>query len=97
MSETTRKIAIVGGRTYCMPAYYDESAIDAEDLRSDGGITWIVGERVEGGTGEDHDTGRVIDDHGDGTVMVAWDSHVTTPAPVAILRALGCRDAGSRG
>jgi hypothetical protein len=44
-----------------------------------------VGDRVEGGEGEDHDTGRVerIDD---GMAFVSWDSGVKTPCPVADLQ-----------
>ena len=39
---------------------------------------WMVeGARVEGGEGEDHDTGRIAEIDGD-QVTVAWDSEVVT-------------------
>lgn len=46
-----------------------------------------TGDRVEGGQGEDHDTGRIESIDGD-TALVAWDSGVKTPAPLSILRAI---------
>ena len=49
-----------------------------------------IGTRVEGGEGEDHDTGRVIGyidpPQGECDVMVAWDSGVRTPAVSADVR-----------
>ena len=44
-----------------------------------------VGDRVEGGEGEDRDTGRVERIEGD-TAFVAWDSGVKTSAPISALR-----------
>jgi hypothetical protein len=48
---------------------------------------WI-GRRVEAGEGDDYDTGEVYGGVDAETVLVAWDSHVKTPAPVATLRVL---------
>lgn len=57
----------------------------AEALRDR--VEWSVGDRVEGGdTPEDRDTGRVIEVRADGTVVVAWDSGVSTRADAASLR-----------
>lgn len=44
-----------------------------------------VGMRVEGGEGEDHDTG-IVDSIDGETAIVRWDSHVVTPCPVKLLR-----------
>jgi hypothetical protein len=41
--------------------------------------------RVQGGEGEDHDTGYIIDVEGD-MATVAWDSGVRTPCPISDLR-----------
>ena len=46
-----------------------------------------VGDRVEAGEGDDHDTGRVESIDGD-TAFVSWDSGVKTPAAVSALRPL---------
>ena len=46
-----------------------------------------VGDAVEGGHGEDYDTGRIESIDGD-TAFVAWDSGVKTPAGVKMLRRL---------
>jgi hypothetical protein len=46
-----------------------------------------VGDAVEGGHGEDYDTGRIESIEGD-TAIVAWDSGVKTPAGVEMLRRL---------
>jgi small-conductance mechanosensitive channel len=46
-----------------------------------------VGDRVEGGKGEDHDMGRIVSiDWKTKVAVVAWDSLVMTPAPLDILR-----------
>lgn len=45
-----------------------------------------VGQRVEGGCGEDHDTGRVQAIDGD-QVTVAWDSGVVTTQAAELLTA----------
>lgn len=46
-----------------------------------------VGDRVEGGKGEDLDAGRVMSvDRKSKIAMVAWDSLVVTPAPFDVLR-----------
>lgn len=49
-----------------------------------------VGDRVEAGSGDDHDTGRVIrflaERVGECDVEVAWDSGVRTPAVSSDLR-----------
>ena len=56
-----------------------------------------IGTRVQGGKGEDHDTGTVVEDDGGdvgtlydptnqgGTVLVAWDSGVAAWSPVDLL------------
>ena len=44
-----------------------------------------VGDRVEGGKGEDYDTGRIESIEG-AVVIVAWDSGVKTPASLSSLR-----------
>jgi hypothetical protein len=44
-----------------------------------------VGDRVEGGEGDDHDTGRVIEIDGD-EITVAWDSGVRTTQPADLLK-----------
>ena len=49
--------------------------------------TFEPGSRVEGGIGEDHDTGRIERIDGD-IAFVAWDSGVKTPAPLCILAIL---------
>lgn len=43
-----------------------------------------VGARVEAGVGQDYDTGRVIEIDG-AMAIVAWDSGVRTPCPLADL------------
>jgi len=45
----------------------------------------LVGKRVEGGIGEDHDTGRVLGVIDARRVEVAWDSGVRTPAYISDL------------
>lgn len=49
---------------------------------------WNVGDRVEGGKGEDYDTGTIhsIDED---QVTVSWDSGVRTTQPASIIRLLG--------
>lgn len=44
--------------------------------------------RVEAGEGEDRDTGRIESIDGD-MALVAWDSGVKTPCPLADLRLAG--------
>lgn len=44
-----------------------------------------VGDRVQGGKGDDYDTG-IINSIEDGMAVVAWDSHVVTPCPVELLK-----------
>ena len=44
-----------------------------------------IGARVEGGEGDDYDTGTVREHLAGAQVLVAWDSGVTTPAPASIL------------
>lgn len=44
----------------------------------------MIGMRVEAGTGEDHDTGRV-DKIEDGKATVSWDSLIVTTVPVSFL------------
>lgn len=51
-------------------------------------ITFAVGDKVEAGEGEDHDTGTVIEVDGD-QVTVAWDSGQRTTQPVDALTG-GC-------
>lgn len=83
----------------CRDAGYDVTVVngevvfasdrDAEECghEEDWFITSLpaIGARVEGGDGEDHDTGTVRE-HLDGAqVLVAWDSGVVTPAPASIL------------
>ena len=48
-----------------------------------------AGQRVEGGAGEDHDTGRVVQMRGLGNVeaLVSWDSGVREWTPISLLRA----------
>lgn len=46
-----------------------------------------VGDVVEGGHGEDYDTGRIESIDGD-TAFVAWGSGVKTPASIKMLRRL---------
>ncbi len=48
----------------------------------------LVGQRVEAGAGDDHDTGTVERVMRSGAVFVSWDSGVKTPADVASLRRL---------
>jgi len=43
-----------------------------------------IDDRVEGGRGEDHDTGRVVAIDGD-QITVAWDSLVVTTQPAELL------------
>lgn len=50
-----------------------------------------INDLVRGGKGEDADTGRVVAIEGE-TATVAWDSHVTTSAPLSILTVIGHRD-----
>ena len=59
--------------------------------------TFQIGDRVQGGKGEDHDVGTVVEDDGGdvgtlydptnqgGTVLVAWDSGVRTWTPVSLI------------
>jgi hypothetical protein len=46
----------------------------------------IRGLEVEGGEGEDHDTGHVERIDGETMAFVSWDSGVKTPCPIADLR-----------
>lgn len=48
----------------------------------------LVGQRVEAGEGDGHDTGRVVAVIDAATVEVAWDSGVRTPCPIADLTLL---------
>jgi hypothetical protein len=50
-------------------------------------VAFSVGDRVEAGEGEDHDTGRVESIEGN-AACVAWDSGVKTPANLSALRQL---------
>ena len=52
--------------------------------------TFQIGDRVQGGKGEDHDVGTVVEDDGGGdvgtgAVLVAWDSGVRTWTPVSLI------------
>lgn len=47
-----------------------------------------IGARVEGGEGDDYDTGTVREHLAGAQVLVAWDSGVTTPAPASILEVI---------
>lgn len=48
-----------------------------------------VGDRVEGGDGEDYDAGSVISiDADNDAATVAWDSGVSTPADLSSLRVI---------
>jgi hypothetical protein len=49
-----------------------------------------VNDRVEGGSGDGYDTGRVVDVDG-GYVTVAWDSGVLTTIHPDIVRPVGTR------
>ena len=44
-----------------------------------------IGARVEGGEGDDYDTGTVREHITGAQVLVSWDSGVVTPAPASIL------------
>ena len=44
-----------------------------------------IGARVEGGEGDDYDTGTVREHMAGAQVLVDGDSGVTTPAPASIL------------
>ena len=59
----------------------------AASLRAgaEGHVTLDVGDRVEGGRGEDQDAGRVTAIDGD-QATVAWDSHITTTQTLSLLR-----------
>lgn len=66
---------------------YDES--DLSDIRrEDPSLLICVGDRVEAGKGEDHDTGRVERIDSEDMAFVAWDSGVKTPAAISDLRVL---------
>lgn len=47
-----------------------------------------IGMRVECGEDDDHDTG-VVDSVNGASAIVRWESGVTTPAPIILLRAVG--------
>lgn len=75
-------------------ATMDEALADAQGMRelfphADDVATFTIGDRVEGGLGEDRDTGRIvaliIPPKGECDVEVAWDSGVRTPAVSADL------------
>lgn len=59
--------------------------ITREEADARNAVTIQIGDRVEAGEGEGHDTGRVESIDG-ATAFVAWDSGVKTPADVASLR-----------
>lgn len=68
--------------------YYPQ--VPADDLAAGDvyeALCWEVGDRVEGGEGDDHDTGRVAVVRADGQVTVAWDSCIETTQPGSLLRA----------
>lgn len=66
---------------------YDES--DLTDIRrEDPSLLICVGDHVEAGKGDDHDTGRVERIDSLDMAYVAWDSGVKTPAAIADLRVL---------
>jgi hypothetical protein len=48
----------------------------------------MIGDRVEAGVGDDHDTGRVVRILTATTCEVAWDSGVRTPAAIIDLKRL---------
>ena len=65
-----------------------ERAVDGVARNAELSGEALVGQRVESGEGDDHDTGTVERVMRPGTVFVAWDSQVKTPADVASLRRL---------
>lgn len=44
---------------------------------------FAIGERIQAGRGEDHDTGQIIAAIDARLARVAWDSGVATPCPIA--------------
>lgn len=75
-----------GSDGYSLADYF---ATSGEYLGADAnGIEPVVdGARVEAGTGDDYDTGRVESIDG-AMALVAWDSGIKTPAPLSDLRAI---------
>lgn len=66
---------------------YDEA--DLAEIRSeDPSLLICIGDLVEAGKGEDHDTGRVERIDSLEVAYVAWDSGVKTPAAISDLRVL---------
>lgn len=56
------------------------------ELEADAASGYQVGDRVEGGEGEDYDTGTVVEV--ESGVLVAWDSGVRCWAPADVLRVI---------
>ena len=83
----------------CVDAGYDVKVVNGEVVFASEGDAeecgreedWFItalppiGARVEGGEGDDYDTGTVREHLAGAQVLVAWDSGVTTPAPASIL------------
>lgn len=69
-----------------------EQIAAVEALPRAGLFGWVrfagAGDRVEGGQGEDYDTGRVESVEADGSCVVAWDSGVKTRATLAALEVI---------
>ena len=52
-------------------------------------VEWLaVGDRVEAGSGDDHDTGRILGIDGD-EALIGWDSCIATIESLAHLRRIG--------
>jgi hypothetical protein len=64
------------------PLIADEErrALAAAALRAAG---FAIGDRIHAGSGEDHDTGRIVAALDAGLCRVAWDSGVVTPCAIA--------------
>jgi len=56
--------------------------------REDPSLLICIGDKVESGSGEDHDTGRVERIDTESTAFIAWDSGVKTAADIARLRVM---------
>lgn len=66
-------------------SHYRGLGYDVQSVYVEPDSEWAVGDRVEGGESDDHDTGRVIGVAGD-QVAVAWDSGVRTVQHESVLR-----------
>ena len=77
---------------YADPTEGARLVFDESDLcairREDPSLLICIGDKVEAGIGEDHDTGRVERIDSASTAFVAWDSGVKTTAAIARLRAI---------